>query len=81
MACAHGQQYSYLERAPAPDGPRMDDVKKKALDAVNHVLQINPSAREFLSRLWDPSKAAPGEDDLACFYKFPEFKAVLESKI
>lgn len=78
LACAYGQQYSYLKRAAQPNQSRLDEVKANALDAIKRAIQIDKDARPFLRRLWDPRDASPGEDDLRDFYDFPEFKEVFK---
>jgi hypothetical protein len=78
LACAYGQQYSYLKRAPQPDQTKMAQVKAKALDAIKHAIQIDPTAKVFLRRLWDPAQATPGEDDLRDLFDFQEFKDVFK---
>ncbi len=67
LACAYGQQYDYLSRAPKRDEAAMKLARDKALEAVQRALQINPETKTLLTGLWDPQQAKPGEDDLAVF--------------
>jgi len=77
LACAYGQNYYYLQHAPSPDTSKLAEVRRKALDAVQRAIQIEPdSAAAFLYSLWDPAVAADGEDDLTPFYGDAEFAAI-----
>jgi hypothetical protein len=81
LACAYGQQYSYLKRAPQRNETKLNEVRARALDAIKRAIQIDgATAKEFLKRLWDPEEASAGEDDLRDFYEFPEFKEVFEDE-
>ena len=78
LACANGQQYSFLKRAPQRNQAKMDEVKAKALDAIKRAIQIDSNAKPFLRRLWDPTVASTEEDDLHDLFEFPEFKEVFK---
>lgn len=77
LACAFGQQYSFLQRADEPDLKLLDEIQGRALEAVRKALQINPAEIEMIRSLWDPSLAAPNQDDLTVFFEIPAFKQLL----
>jgi hypothetical protein len=53
-------------------------LRKKALNAVQRVLQLNPGERTSLRGLWNPDEASPEEDDLTVFHDDSDFKNLLE---
>lgn len=77
LACAYGQQYSYMRRAADADEEILNEIKDKALDAIRKALQLNSSEKEILRGLWDPQLAAPNQDDLTVFFDDKEFKDLL----
>ncbi|MBI1741967.1 hypothetical protein HYR54_02745 [Candidatus Acetothermia bacterium] len=77
LACAYGQQYDYLSRAPKLDDTALKLARDKALEAVQHALQINSEMKTVLKGLWDPQQAKPSEDDLVVFFGDDEFKKLL----
>jgi hypothetical protein len=80
LACAYGQQYSFVKGAGDTDPQLLEEIQAKALEAVRKALQINPAEREMIRGLWDPSVAAPNQDDLTVFFEVPAFKELLEPK-
>jgi|ERR1041385_2758498 hypothetical protein len=68
LACAYAQYYSYLCRDPKPDESKKQELKKKALLAVQRVLQINPDAKKLLRGFWNPKETNPLENDLEIFW-------------
>jgi hypothetical protein len=78
LACAYGQQYSYLKATSTPDPVALNAARDKALDAVRRAIHLNPDECRSLRSLWEPP-ASPQEDDLVVFYDDPEFKALFAS--
>ena len=76
LACAYGQQCSYLKRAPKPDEAAIEDSRKKALDAVGRALQINPEAKSLLRNLWDRRSQMHPENDLQVFSTIQHLEVV-----
>lgn len=77
LACAYGQKYSFLKNTPNSKQSDLDDARNNALDAIKHVLTLNPAEKAGLTRLWDPSMATPQENDLVVFYGQKEFEELL----
>lgn len=77
IACAYGQKYSYMLLQDDPDKNDLSKAREQALDAVKHVLFLNPDEREGIRALWDPKRATPQEDDLTCFFPDEAFQSLL----
>ncbi len=74
LACAYGQQYDFLQRGKRTNSKELEEIRSKALDAVDRVLQLSPETKELLTSLWDQGQVKPTQDDLVVFFNDPEFK-------
>src|SRR5262249_43774704 len=76
LACAYGQQYSYLCGAAKREPEKEQAARDNAFTNVTLALQINPEVKSQLWSLWNPKAEAP-EDDLKVFSTDEAFKKLL----
>lgn len=76
IACGYGQLYGTLSDQER-QGLKGQDARAKALDAIKHVLSLNPQERRGLFSMWDKNTATPQENDLSSFYEDVDFRALL----
>jgi hypothetical protein len=69
LACAYGQQYSYLKRAVNQDTRAIADARKAALNAADHAVTLSDAAKHLLYNLWDKNRATQDETDLVVFFE------------
>lgn len=74
LACAYGQQYSYLKDVGATDQKALDRVRDDALEAAQNAAELSPSAKRLLFSLWSPDRKNRDDDDLEAFANDPKFQ-------
>jgi len=72
LACAYGQQVTH--EGLQPETPGYEEVRKRALEALEAALLADPRLRPRVQQLLEGR--SPGDDDLEPFSKDPEFRRI-----